>query len=416
MTSGTAIGFTSVPAIIDTDNGTGDAFGRLRTSGLTTLFDSTQQYDTSPLLWDTKIVGTGSVTHLPNESATMLEVGTASGDKVCVQTKEYIRYQPGKSQLIFNTGVLGTPKENCTKYIGYGDDENGVFFGQDGDGTFVLLRSKKSGTVSDSRKVYQEDWNMDRLNGLDASGVIADWTGSEIFIIDIEWLGVGRVRCGLDIAGVVVYVHEFLNDNEGANAGAYMTTANLPVRYEIVNTGTTASATQLEKICSMVGSEGGIQETAAYPFVSTVRSAVSAPTTTPVPLVAIRPALTFNGIPNRSRLLVDQVKAFCTSGSAVIEVYYNPTITGGSWSAVNASSAVEENLSMTGFSGGLVVSRFIVSGGNSSSISPVAEEIFDRLPFGIGIDADTPITLLVAAYEDSSNPVCSALVSWREVR
>ena len=40
-----------------------------------------------------------------------------------------------------------------------------------------------------------------------------------------------------------------------------MTTATLPVRYEITNTGTTASSSSLKQICSSVVSEAGFEQT-----------------------------------------------------------------------------------------------------------------------------------------------------------
>src|SRR6056297_995891 len=75
-----------------------DAFGRSRVSQTFTLFDSQQQYDKQPLLWDENTVGAGVSTHIPAESATSLNV-TTTGDSVVRQTREYFRYKPGKSQL-----------------------------------------------------------------------------------------------------------------------------------------------------------------------------------------------------------------------------------------------------------------------------------------------------------------------------
>lgn len=55
---------------IDQDSFNLDAFGRLRVSDPTTIFDAGHQYNLNPLVWDTGLSsGTGSVTHLPNESA-----------------------------------------------------------------------------------------------------------------------------------------------------------------------------------------------------------------------------------------------------------------------------------------------------------------------------------------------------------
>ena len=83
-----------------------DAFGRLRVGLPETLQDSRLTYDLAPLLWETTLVGTGTCTHLPNESAARLSVAT-SGDSVTRQSR-YITYRLGKSQLVMVTGTVAT--------------------------------------------------------------------------------------------------------------------------------------------------------------------------------------------------------------------------------------------------------------------------------------------------------------------
>ena len=68
----------------------------------------------------------------------------------------------------------------------------------------------------------------------------------------MQWLGVGRVRVGFNINGVIYYAHYFNNAN---NLGSvYMSTPNLPVRYEVSSTG---GSVTLDQICCTVQSEGG---------------------------------------------------------------------------------------------------------------------------------------------------------------
>jgi hypothetical protein len=66
-------------------------------------------------------------------------------------------------------------------------------------------------------------------------------------------LGVGRVRCGLDIDGKIYYFHEFLNANNTTDV--YIKSPNLPIRYEISSTGGVGS---LKQICGTVINEGGL--------------------------------------------------------------------------------------------------------------------------------------------------------------
>jgi hypothetical protein len=235
-----------------------DAFGRLRISDLTTLFDSKQIFDNQPLFWDDQETsGTGTTsTHSVNTASTTMAVGATTGGKRVRQTMMRFNYQPGKSQLILMTGTFETGGgSGIVRGMGYYDDNNGIFF-QDDEGTLkVVRRTKTSGSVVDN-KVAQSDWNMDKLDGTGDSRRTLDMTKSNILIIDIEWLGVGRVRVGFVIDGLIIYVHQFLNANN--ITGVYMSTPNLPLRYEIENDGT-GVASDLEHICSSVASEGGVQ-------------------------------------------------------------------------------------------------------------------------------------------------------------
>jgi hypothetical protein len=236
-----------------------DAFGRWRVSEPQTIFDSKQLYDAQPLFWDDQQVsGTGTTsTHNPNTASTVMSVsGTTAGRRVR-QTFMRFNYQPGKSQLILCTGTLSATGggTGIVRAMGLYDDKNGIFI-RDNQGTVeAVIRTYTSGTAVDNA-VSQANWNLDKMDGTGASGVTLDPTKSQIVAIDFEWLGVGRVRIGFVVDGAFIYVHEFLHANR--TAGVYMSTPNLPLRYEISNNGT-GVASSLEHICSSVMSEGGIE-------------------------------------------------------------------------------------------------------------------------------------------------------------
>ena len=236
-----------------------DAFGRWRVSEPQTIFDSKQLYDAQPLFWDDQqLSGTGTTsTHNPNTASTVMRVsGTTAGRRVR-QTFMRFNYQPGKSQLILCTGTLSATGggTGIVRAMGLYDDKNGIFI-RDNQGTVeAVIRTYTSGTAVDNA-VSQANWNLDKMDGTGASGVTLDPTKSQIVAIDFEWLGVGRVRIGFVVDGAFIYVHEFLHANR--TAGVYMSTPNLPLRYEISNNGT-GVASSLEHICSSVMSEGGIE-------------------------------------------------------------------------------------------------------------------------------------------------------------
>jgi hypothetical protein len=249
-----------------------DAFGRTRISDPETLFDSSFEYDLQPLFWDTSLSGGGDITHDSDKHvASMTVSGTTAGTAI-LQTFAYHPYQKGKSQRCIPTFVLGARASGVTRRVGYFDASDGVFFEQTNAGLFLVLRSSTSGGVVNTR-VAQADWNQDTFNGNGESEISLDETRRQILDIDIEWLGVGRVRYGFNVDGKTVYAHYVNNANAGL-AAPYMRSGTLPIRYEIVNDGT-GVASELIAVCAAVFSEGGFEAGRGLPFTAN-RGAVAA--------------------------------------------------------------------------------------------------------------------------------------------
>ena len=227
-----------------------DAFSRLRTSSPHTVFDIKHTYHKQPLLETEVLVGSATSVHSQIDANITLSV-SANNDSVIRQTRQSFNYQPGKSQLIYLTGTLGAKVADTRKCIGLFDSNNGLFFDLNGSVLGVTIRKDGSDTTT-----VQDDWNLDKLDGTGISGATLDTTKTQIFVIDFEWLGVGNVRYGFVINGVVLYCHESVHSN--TDTSTYMSTPVLPIRYQIGSTGGTSSMTQ---ICSTVISEGGSEDT-----------------------------------------------------------------------------------------------------------------------------------------------------------
>lgn len=391
-----------------------DAFGRLRVSQVQTIFDNQFQYDKNSRFWDESVSGTGVITHLPNESSLQLSTGgTASGAKAATRTRRYFRYQPGKSQLVTMTGTLGTGKANVRSRVGYFDDNNGVFFEQDGTTLRVVRRTKTSGSVVDNQ-IDQSSWNVDKFDGTGPSGITIDTSKAQIFLIDFQWLGVGKIRFGFDIDGDILVCHEI--DNANSLTKVYMTTANLPLSYEIENTGTAASSTNLIQICSSVQSEGGRSEfDSAGRLFSTFNSsdkAINASTT--IPILSVRLKSTFNSITNRGSIfpvLVDLLSSTTTAATILL----NASLTGASWSSVNSSSIVESDQSATAVTGGIPLStRFVPSGGNAQSTA--GDLPLFRDPLTLSADGTSSDILTIAAISLSGSGQMRSSLTWSELK
>jgi hypothetical protein len=385
-----------------TDSSNSDAFGRLRVSNPELVFESIHKYDKQPLLWDETIAGTGTSTHDINQSAVLMAVGTASGDSVVRQTKRYCAYYPGKSQLVMMTGNMGGMKANVRQRIGYFDVNNGVFFEMNGTTLRVVQRSGTSGSPVDTA-VNQADWNIDKMDGTGDSGITLDMSKSQIFMIDLEWLGVGRVRCGFIIGGRFVQCHEFNNAN--SIVGPYMTTAKLPLRYEIVNTGTSASTTTMYHICGTVITEGGKATGGIVRSVNNGTTYKTANGGNRVPLITIR----LKSANNRASLVPLKFEIINSNATDFrYELVLNGTLTGASFNG--ALGYAELDTAATSINTGTT----ILSGYSLGNVQVSTVDLADILT---SVESDIAGTsdILSVVITPISNTTAMAALTYREI-
>jgi len=292
-------------AVTIKDSANLDAFSRLRVSNPLILHNSQFTYDLAPLIMEQITLGTGAtVTYdSTNRCALMTFSSTPTGGTAYMQSYEYLPYQPGRSQLIFVTFNMVAAVANTLKFAGYSDGVNGVEFQNDGSVNRIVLYSASS---HGNEIVNQSIWNIDKLDGTGSSGITLDITTTQILVIDIQALYVGRVRVGFDIGGTIVYVHEFLHANLATSP--YIQTANLPVRCGMTCTGTVS--TTMNFICSAVISEGGSEDINVYGYTFTQDSGLVAVGTGGTHVLSLRPKTTFNSITNRSRVAFIDVEIY----------------------------------------------------------------------------------------------------------
>lgn len=325
-----------------------DAFGRLRVSNPETIFDSKQIFNSQPLFWDdAQTIGSGtSSTYNSNQASTTIAVSAATAGTRVRQTFRRFNYQPGKSQLIELTGVIGAGVSGVTKRLGLFDQNNGVFFQQIGTTVSVAVRTFTSGSAV-TTAINQSNWNLDTLDGsglpANPSGITLDVTKTQIFVIDFQWLGVGRIRYGFEIDGVLIYCHEILNAN--VNTLVWASLPNLPLRYEISNDGSGGVAS-LVHICTTVVSEGG-RSNVGYQL-GTNRGITALTTlnnSSIYPLIAIRLGSSFLA----ADVVPTNFSIACASNSTFnFYLLLNPTVVGTalSFSAIT-NSAVEQDITTT---------------------------------------------------------------------
>jgi hypothetical protein len=390
-----------------------DAFGRLRTVTPFTLFDSSHRYKDNGL-WTTSTGVGGTTSFDANAGLVTMNVTTTSGSEIIRETTRCFSYQPGKSLLNLSTFVMNAAKTGLRQRVGYYGASNGMYLELDGTTLSFVERSSSTGSLVETR-VAKANWNIDPMDGTGPSGYTLDITKAQILWKDIEWLGLGTVRLGFVINGEFIHCHSFHHAN--LIASTYITTASLPLRYEITNTAATASNSTLKQVCSTVISEGGyelrgLQQAVGTPINTPYSLSVSG-TYYPIASMRLKSA-------NLDAIVVPTAVAIMSSGgnsNYSWRLVASATTSGGTWTSAGTNSAVEYNLSGTSSSGGRVAAQGYFSAANqSTNVVDILREALFKFQLERDGLTSTPyeFSVLVAANSSTGSAVLAAL-DWEEV-
>lgn len=358
-----------------------DAFGRERTSEPWSLFDSKLLIDAAPSFWDdqqTSGSGTASTYDKPNAKVSLSVSNTTAGTRLR-QTYRRFNYQPGKSQLVMLSGTFGAAATGITRRAGYYSEFNGIYLEQTSTGVRWVIR--KNGAISESHE--QVNWNVDNLDGTGPSGFTLDLSKSQIIFIDFEWLGVGNVRLGFLIDGHYVVAHNSKHANV-TTTGVYMSAPNLPLRFELINSGTGPAAT-LDCICSSVMVEGGNEHAGMPRGVDRVTTPlVTGNDTNLYPVIGLRLSAAGTNI----SIQPTAVSAICTTTAFLrYAVVLNPTLVGtpAAWNSIPASGAEYSNTTTNATTVTVGTGTIVASGYANSAAATLSLDLPHYFSLGVGI-------------------------------
>lgn len=395
-----------------------DAFGKLRVSQPFTLLDvkfpseltgdGTQEYLSDYLQICNK--STGGATAVYQKSKCVMNVST-SGDSYINQTRKYCIYQPGKSLLFLASGVInaGSNASTTSSKLGFFDADNGLYYEYTNNTMYIVVRKAGSNTP-----YTQTSWNIDKMDGYGISGFNLDFTKTQLFVIDFEYLGVGRIRFGFYGNGIINYCHEIKNMNTLTEP--YIVSPNLPVRFELSSTGGSGSLVQ---ICSTVISEGGYNPTGIPFSISNGITAVGI-SNVETPLLAIKGISTYY----HQNITPTQISILDTQNNTLmlyrIRLFRSPATDPGTftWSNLNNNSLVRYATAPTGvtLTNSVVISEGYVYGGKGNILVDELSNVFNNL-FQItsDIDNNSDIIMITAQAFGSATPNVVASISWQEV-
>ena len=387
---------------------------RLKTSPYETIFFDTFQYSKEDDVWEDGVTGNATCAHNPNTSNVIMEVGSNAGDKIIRQTKRVMRYTPGRSSLLAFAIRLDTPQPGVRRRFGLFDENNGVFFEDNGGIYSCVIRSSTSGSVVENR-VVREDWNGDKLDGNGYSQIIADSTKQQLVLFDYEWYGAGQVKVRWAIDGEIHTIHTFSHANVIDNV--WCQTPFLPIRCELENvTGETAGPHYLYQGSNSLSQEGAAE--VAGVLVSQQNdiggtSLGSAGTFTPVISIKLKDD-------QLGGIIIPQSLQAASSSAQSNDIYWklleNATLTGASFvDHENPDSFVQVDTSATAVTGGrTIIAGFEVAG--SSTLIPIDGKSYltlGRSGIGTNLISDT-YTLVCAA--PVQNTTALGVLNWVEQR
>ena len=426
---------TSITVFDNNVENTLDAFGKLRVTNPTTLLDIRfpgQNTGSKTFLKNNiQICSDSSGNYTGNYSDSTLRIDASGAGYYISQSRNYCVYQPGKSLLFMASGLLYPGNNAYTTRIGYFNNQypsgnslivyNGLFFQHSGGVYSINVANNGSSTTYN-----QNIWNIDKMNGTGPSGLNLDFTKTQLFIIDMEWLGIGRIRFGFYAYGRIQYCHQITNIN--FLLSPYTTSINLPICFSIHNnTNTLTSANNFTQICSTVISEGGYTPVGRPFCIGTDASGVQINGGIQEPLLFLRGNISNTNYYNQN-IIPSLLSMICTTNNDLIlyklVLFLAGTYTGTNptWINVDPSNSVAQYaINPSGYNptNGIILDQGYFYGKGTNSFDSLGD-IFSTqlLQLTSDIKFNSDILVLTATFINN-NPSTTTTVygtlSWQEV-
>ncbi len=381
-----------------------DAFGRVRTSQITSILEVKHIHDKKPLEVDEHVGGSATSTHNANYSSVDMTV-SGNGDYVVRQTKQFAIYQPGKSQLFEASFSNLELQSNVIKRAGYFTSAtsstysnaslDGFFLESNGQTSEISFQIWRNGTQvlkSVTTQWLTDDYNVSNIN----------WTKTNLMFCDFQWLGVGLTRFGLVIDGLV----KFFVKHVGANNldYVYMLSPNKPIRHEIRSVGGSGT---FKQICSQVSVEGALNELFKSVAFSDLQVIQFQSALTKYPLIGFTVDNTKRGI----TAVITEISILQTSNdNYYISLEINPTIS-GTYSTTSYSNVPVRGLHGNGLStvtsSGRVLKMFTGKSGTELSLTINLED--SNATLGQSLDGTYDQVWLVITTMTTNSTFRSAL-------
>lgn len=368
-------------------------FGEVQTASRTPIIENNSSYGVSALRDLTTTTGSGSVTN--GAGVIVLATGSTATSSAQLEASESGRYMPGYSAQI-GIGVRlhrDTTGNEVAKWGGRSfDGQDGIHFGRDASGWFVVVRRNGSET-----RIDQADWNIDRLDGTGVSGLELDVSKGNVFQLDFTWYGFGQILFSVVAVDTGHNQRVFPLHSERVNDQVSIDSPNLRP-FGLVDNGGDATDLSMDV--------GGRQYSIVGRYSPRVRSTCEwrdsvDTSTTFVPLISFRRKNAF-----RDRTIKPSgFDTLAESSAAIVQIRVDGELTGASFGTPSdhdaAETAVESDTAATAISGGIPIWTQIVEAGAGRNVPLVSEDIDIDVP-------DNQVLTLCARTISGSGSITSA--------
>lgn len=379
------------------------SMGEVRTAQKDTILSFSGRKGLSDIRFTYPVTNGGTVAQANNGEYKIACAATVNGTAL-LETRSrgsYVCGLPAIAELSIRIPVA--PTGNKDYKWGYYDDSNGWRFGSDSSGTYVAYRSNGGAET----KIYQADWNLDKLDGSGKSGATLSLSNGTIFFVEFLWFGYGPVEWGVMLPGEDGHLHRILIHRHQTQGQLNAASPFLPLRMEVVN-GAAGG------VAEMYVGGGSFSTLGKYSPPKRTRSherlAVSLTNTANEQhLFTIRHK---TGTLFDSTYMPMQAVEMLVSADMLLILRFNATLTGGTWTAptgVDAAETVAEvsnDVAVTLGTGDRMVCMLHAIQGRSDN----GNRMFDN----IYIPPGCSVSVMVRSISPGNGQSCSAIARWFE--
>jgi hypothetical protein len=392
-----------------------DAFGNTQVITNQLIDEHTFLYGANNQKYYDVIQTSGSITADVPKSMVKLSVNDQSGSLAQRTSTIYYPYSPGEgTYTIFSLGSGDEGKTGVVRRWGLYDDYNGVYFQLSGSLFSVNVVSSTSGT-EEITTIPRTSFNGTRLQDANVDPFVIDFSKINLFWIDFQWLGSGRVRFGvIEPNGARTIIHTIENAN--SKTGPYMQAGTLPLRFEIFNETATASTSEFKLICISV-----MKQSFQNKYIGSVYTNIAFQQSVSGSgyshLLSARPKTQIGGRINRSIALPESMQVNVNGDPVEIVLMQNTTLVGADFGdSPNPISGfdIETDNSVTISNSGSFFGRNFFGPGVSK------QDFEDNILNGLRLHPNgttQPIfTLAAKCPNPSGSATVDVIIKWREIK